>query len=114
MSEAHHERATYESPHLDSAVAIFALLAHPVRVKIVLALRDIEMSTNHLADVVDLPVEQVGEDLAALESAGIVTRDHEACRHFYRLANEHAGSLAANAIFHAEHQTDSEANIPTS
>lgn len=104
MKELHHDSATYESPYLDSAVEVFALLAHPVRVKLVLALRDIEMSINHLADIVDLSTEHAGAELAVLESAGIVAQEHEGRRDFYRLANEHAGALAANAIFHAEHR----------
>lgn len=113
MREVYHDNATYESPYLDSAVAVFALLAHPIRVKIILALRGIEMSANHLADIVDLPAKQLGDELAALESAGIVAREREGRRDFYRLANEHAGSLAANAIFHAQHQADSPAHAPT-
>lgn len=113
MREVYHDNATYESPYLDSAVAVFALLAHPIRVKIILALRGIEMSANHLADIVDLPAEQVGQQLATLESAGVVARERDGRRDFYQLANGHAGSLAANAIFHAQHQADSQAHAAT-
>lgn len=113
MGEAYHDNAPYESPYLDSTVAVFALLAHPTRVKIILALRGMEMSASRLADIVDLPAEQVGNELAALESAGVVARERDGRRDFYQLANGHAGSLAANAIFHAQHQADSQAGAAT-
>ncbi|PKY69764.1 transcriptional regulator [Brevibacterium ravenspurgense] len=102
MRETQHEAATYETPYVDSAVSVFALLAHSVRVRIVLALRDVEMTVNHLADIVDRPAASVRGELATLEAVGVVTRQHEGHRDFYQLANEHAGRLAADAIFHAQ------------
>lgn len=113
MSHAEHETATYETPYLDAAVAVFALLAHPVRVQIILALHSAEMSAVLLADIVDLPLAQVRDELAALESAGIISRQSEDDRVFYQLANEHAGALASNAIFHAEHQASIRSHTPT-
>ncbi|MGF3053690.1 ArsR/SmtB family transcription factor [Microbacterium sp. YY-03] len=102
MRDAQHEKATYETPHLDSAVSVFALLADAVRVKIVLALRDVEMTVNHLADIADLDAESVLLELTALEDVGIITHEPDGRRDFYRLTNERAGALAANAIFHAQ------------
>ncbi|WP_347125498.1 metalloregulator ArsR/SmtB family transcription factor [Microbacterium sp. SY138] len=102
MRQGQHENVNYETPYLDAAVAVFALLASPVRVKIVLALQDGEMSGGLLADIADLSLEQVSGELVALESVGIIACQQEGRRDFYRLANEHAGALASNAIFHAQ------------
>ncbi|MBS9538445.1 hypothetical protein J9246_12010 [Micrococcus luteus] len=63
MKKVEHVHATYDTPHLNAAVGVFALLANPVSVKMILAIRDIEVSANHLADIVDLPVDQTSHEL---------------------------------------------------
>ena len=73
MKKVEHVHATYDTPHLNAAVGVFALLANLVSVKMILAIRDIEVSANHLADIVDLPVDQTSHELHRLESAGIVS-----------------------------------------
>ena len=116
MNEVEHAHATYDTPHLNAAVGVFALLANPVSVKMILAIRDIEVSANHLADIVDLPVDQTSHELHRLESAGIVSRQRRESGDFYLLNGVHAGALAEAAIFHAEHQQQerTRAGSPTS
>ncbi len=80
------------------------MLADATRVRIILALRDVgEMSVNHLADVVDKTPPAVSQHLAKLRLARIVASRQEGTRVFYRLENEHARQLVADAIFQAEH-----------
>lgn len=92
-----------ESPYVELAVEVFAMLADATRVRIVLALRDGELSVNHLADIVDKSPAAVSQHLAKLRLARIVGARQDGTRVFYRLTNEHATRLVADAIFQAEH-----------
>lgn len=79
------------------------MLADASRVRIILALRDAELSVNHLADIVDKSPAAVSQHLAKLRLARIVLARQEGTKVFYRLANEHARQLVADAIFQAQH-----------
>ncbi|WP_297343331.1 metalloregulator ArsR/SmtB family transcription factor [Amnibacterium sp.] len=92
-----------DSQYVELAVEVFAMLADATRVRIILALRDDELSVNHLADIVDKPAAAVSQHLAKLRLARMVTTRQDGTRVFYRLADEHARQLVADAIFQAEH-----------
>lgn len=93
-----------DSQFVELAVEVFGMLADATRVRIVLALRDAgELSVNHLADILDKPPAAVSQHLAKLRLARIVVTRQEGTRVFYRLANEHARQLVADAIYQAEH-----------
>ena len=79
------------------------MLADATRIRIILALRDTELSVNHLAALVDKSPAAVSQHLAKLRLARMVTTRQDGTRVFYRLANEHARQLVADAIFQAEH-----------
>lgn len=79
------------------------MLADATRVRVILALRDRELSVNHLADIVDKSPAAVSQHLAKLRLARIVMTRQEGTKIFYRLANEHAQRLVADAVFQAEH-----------
>jgi DNA-binding transcriptional ArsR family regulator len=91
---------------VELAVEIFKMLADATRVRIVLALRDGELSVNTLADVVGKSPPAVSQHLAKLRLARLVTTRHEGNRVFYRLANEHAHQLVAGALFQAGHSVE--------
>jgi len=91
------------SPYVELAVEIFSMLADATRVRIVLALRDGELSVNNLADIVDKSPAAVSQHLAKLRLARLVSTRQDGTRVFYRLANEHASRLVSDAIFQAEH-----------
>ena len=79
------------------------MLADATRVRIIMALRDAsELSVNHLAETVDKSPAAVSQHLAKLRLARIVSTRQEGTRIFYRLENEHAQQLVADAIFQAE------------
>jgi DNA-binding transcriptional ArsR family regulator len=82
------------------------MLADATRVRIVLALKDGELSVNTLADVVGKSPAAVSQHLAKLRLARIVTTGHEGNRVFYRLANEHPLELVTDAMFQAERSLD--------
>lgn len=91
---------------VELAVEVFTMLADATRVRIVLALQDGELSVNTLADLVGKSPTAVSQHLAKLRLARIVATRHEANRVYYRLANEHARRLVADAIDQAEHSVD--------
>lgn len=92
-----------DSGYVELAVEVFAMLADATRVRLILALRDGEMSVNDLAKTVDKPQSAVSQHLAKMRMARMVSTRHEGTRVFYRLENEHARQLVADAIFQAEH-----------
>jgi DNA-binding transcriptional ArsR family regulator len=92
-----------DSQYVELAVEIFGMLADASRVRIILALRDQEMSVNSLAELLDKTPASVSQHLAKLRLARIVSTRQEGTRVFYRLANEHASQLVSDAIFQAEH-----------
>ena len=88
---------------VELAVEIFKMLADPTRIRIVLALRDGELSVNTLANVVRKSPAAVSQHLAKMRLARMVSTRQDGTRVLYRLENEHARQLVADAIFQAEH-----------
>lgn len=97
---------TPESQYVELAVEVFSMLADATRVRIILALREGESSVNDLAQSVGKSSAAVSQHLAKLRLARIVETRHEGNRVFYRLANEHARQLVADAIFQAQHSIE--------
>lgn len=95
-----------DSEYVELAVEVFAMLADATRIRIILALRDTELAVNQLAETVNKSQAAVSQHLAKLRLARIVTTRRVGTRVFYRLANEHARQLVADAIFQAEHALD--------
>lgn len=80
------------------------MLADATRVRIVMALRDAgELPVGQLAEIVGKTPAGVSQHLAKLRLARIVATRQDGNRVFYRLENEHAQQLVADAVFQAEH-----------
>ncbi|WP_438353902.1 ArsR/SmtB family transcription factor [Microbacterium sp. CJ88] len=93
-----------DSSYVELAVEVFGMLADATRVRIILALKDAEeMSVNSIAEAVDKSPAAVSQHLAKLRLARIVATRQEGQKVIYRLENEHASRLVADAIFQAEH-----------
>jgi DNA-binding transcriptional ArsR family regulator len=92
-----------DSQYVELAVEVFSMLADATRVRIILALRDKELPVNELAETVGKSPAAVSQHLAKLRLGRIVATRQEGTRVFYRLENEHARQLVADAIFQAEH-----------
>ncbi|KQV08371.1 ArsR/SmtB family transcription factor [Leifsonia sp. Root112D2] len=93
-----------DSPYVELAVEVFAMLADATRVRIIMALRNAEeLSVNHLADIVDKTPPAVSQHLAKLRMARMVTTRQDGTRVFYRLVDEHGADLVKDAIKQAEH-----------
>lgn len=91
---------------VEVAVEVFAMLADPTRVRIVLALREGEQSVGALAEAVGKSPTAVSQHLAKLRLARMVAPRHEGTRVFYRLVNAHAARLVTEALQQAEHAVD--------
>lgn len=95
-----------DSPYVDLAAEVFALLADATRIRIILALREGELSVNNLAEAVGKPATAVSQHLAKLRWARIVRARQEGTRVYYSLVDEHARSLVTDAVFQAQHAVD--------
>ncbi|GAB14212.1 putative ArsR family transcriptional regulator [Arthrobacter globiformis NBRC 12137] len=92
-----------DSQYVELAVEIFAMLADATRVRIILALREGEMAVGALAEVVGKSPAAVSQHLAKMRLARMVSTRQDGTKVLYRLENEHARQLVADAIFQAEH-----------
>jgi DNA-binding transcriptional ArsR family regulator len=92
-----------DSQYVELAVEIFAMLADATRVRLVLALREGELSVNSLADLLGKSPASISQHLAKMRLARLVATRQEGTKVFYRLENEHARQLVNDAIFQAEH-----------
>lgn len=92
-----------DSPFVELAVEVFAMLADATRVRLILALAGGEMSVNHLADIVDKSPAATSQHLAKLRLARMVTTRRHGQTIFYSLIDEHAQQLVLDAILQAEH-----------
>jgi DNA-binding transcriptional ArsR family regulator len=92
-----------DAQYVELAVEVFTMLADATRIRLILALRDGELSVNNLAAIVEKSPAAVSQHLAKLRLARFVTTRQEGTRVFYRLENEHAHQLVSDAIFQAEH-----------
>lgn len=92
-----------DSQYVELAVEVFTMLADATRVRIILALRDTELPVNELAETVGKSPAAVSQHLAKLRLGRIVATRQEGTKVYYRLENEHARQLVADAIFQAEH-----------
>lgn len=92
-----------DSQYVELAVEVFSMLAEATRVRIILALRDGEMAVGALAERVGKSPAAVSQHLAKMRLARMVSTRQDGTRVLYRLENEHARQLVADAIFQAEH-----------
>ncbi|WP_422117065.1 ArsR/SmtB family transcription factor [Brachybacterium sp. UNK5269] len=95
-----------ESQYVDLAAEVFALLSDPTRIRIILALRQGEMSVGELAEQVGKAPTAVSQHLAKLRWAKVVQARQEGTRMFYSTIDEHARRLVMHAVFQAEHVVD--------
>lgn len=95
-----------DSPYVDLAVEVFAMLADATRVRIILALRGGELPVGELARAVGKSPTAASQHLAKLRLARMVSTRQEGNRVFYKLTDEHARQLVSDAVLQAEHVLD--------
>lgn len=87
-----------------AAAASFAMLAEPVRLRILWALRDGEQDVTALAAAAGVSASGASQHLAKLRLAGLVSTRKDGNHRHYRLRGGHVGNLLTEALFHADHQ----------
>lgn len=92
-----------QSAYVDLAAEVFALLADPTRIRIILALRGGELSVGELAQRVGKSPTAASQHLAKLRWGRIVRARQNGTKVFYSLVDEHARQLVVHAVFQAEH-----------
>lgn len=95
-----------DSEYVDLAAEVFALLADPTRVRIILVLRDGELPVAAIAERVGKAPAAVSQHLAKLRWAKVVAARREGTKMYYRLVDGHARRLVQQAVFQAEHAVD--------
>ncbi len=95
-----------DGPFVELAVEVFSMLADATRIRLILAMRDGEMSVNNLADILAKPAASVSQHLAKLRLARMVSTRRQGTTIFYSLTDEHALQLVRASLLQAEHSVD--------
>jgi ArsR family transcriptional regulator, zinc-responsive transcriptional repressor len=86
---------------LDAAGELLRALAAPVRIAIVLQLRESQRCVHELVDALGVPQPLVSQHLKILKAAGVVTGERSGREVLYRLADHHLAHIVIDAVAHA-------------
>jgi DNA-binding transcriptional ArsR family regulator len=99
------ELADYPAPPpreiLDAAGELLRALAAPVRIAIVLQLRESQRCVHELVDALGVPQPLVSQHLKILKAAGVVAGERSGREVLYRLADHHLAHIVVDAVAHA-------------
>lgn len=86
---------------LDTAGDLLRALAAPVRIAIVLQLREGTRCVHELVDALDVPQPLVSQHLRILKAAGVVEGERSGREVLYRLVDHHLADIVVAAVTHA-------------
>src|SRR5262245_66495738 len=86
---------------LDAAGELLRALAAPVRIAIVLQLRESQRCVHELVDALGVPQPLVSQHLKILKAAGVVSGERSGREVLYRLADHHLAHIVVDAVAHA-------------
>lgn len=89
---------------LTGAGDLLRALAAPVRISLVLQLRDSERCVHELVEALNVAQPLVSQHLRVLKSAGVVTGERHGREVVYRLVDDHLSHIVVDAVTHAEEQ----------
>ncbi|MCU1642129.1 MAG: HTH-type transcriptional repressor SmtB [Nocardia sp.] len=87
---------------LDSAGELLRALAAPVRIAIVLQLRESPRCVHELVDTLGVTQPLISQHLRILKSAGVVRGERTGREVIYELVDEHLAHIVIDAVAHAE------------
>jgi ArsR family transcriptional regulator, zinc-responsive transcriptional repressor len=93
---------------LDTAGELLRALAAPVRIAIVLQLRESSRCVHELVDALAVPQPLVSQHLRILKAAGVVAGARAGREVHYRLVDHHLAEIVLAAVAHAAEYTDTE------
>lgn len=88
-------------PVLDTAGDLLRALAAPVRIAIVLQLRESSRCVHELVDALGVPQPLVSQHLRILKAAGVVSGERSGREVLYRLVDDHLTHIVVAAVTHA-------------
>jgi ArsR family transcriptional regulator len=86
---------------LDTSGDLLRALAAPVRIAIVLALRESARCVHELVDALAVPQPLVSQHLRILKAAGVVSGERTGREVMYRLVDHHLADIVVAAVTHA-------------
>ncbi|MGJ6123502.1 metalloregulator ArsR/SmtB family transcription factor [Mycolicibacterium sp. Y3] len=102
-----HEHPATPSPELppreilDTAGDLLRALAAPVRIALVLQLRESARCVHELVDALEVPQPLVSQHLRILKAAGVVAGERSGREVMYRLVDQHLTEIVLAAVTHA-------------
>jgi ArsR family transcriptional regulator, zinc-responsive transcriptional repressor len=90
---------------LEAGGELLRALAAPVRIAIVLQLRESQRCVHELVDALGVPQPLVSQHLKILKAAGVVTGERSGREVLYRLADHHLADIVLAAVEHAGEDT---------
>lgn len=87
---------------LAAAGDLLRALAAPVRISIVLQLRESERCVHELVDALGVTQPLISQHLRVLKAAGVVYGERHGREVVYRLVDEHLAHIVVDAVEHAE------------
>ena len=87
---------------LDAAGELLRALAAPVRIAIVLQLRESSRCVHDLVDAVGVTQPLISQHLRVLKAAGVVRGDRHGREVVYSLVDDHLAHIVLDAVEHAE------------
>ncbi|HUO37209.1 MAG TPA: metalloregulator ArsR/SmtB family transcription factor [Mycobacterium sp.] len=100
----HHGTAAAALPPrevLDTAGDLLRALAAPVRIAIVLQLRESARCVHELVDALGVPQPLISQHLRILKAAGVVSGERSGREVLYRLVDHHLAHIVVAAVTHA-------------
>lgn len=87
------EQLKCEDRVFESAAALFAVLATPVRLKIISAVCHDEKNVSELLEIIDTTQPNMSQHLATLYRSGVLSKRREGTQIYYRLQSERVAML---------------------
>jgi ArsR family transcriptional regulator len=95
-------RPTDSVTTLSDAGELLRALAAPVRIAIVLQLRDADRCVHELVDALDVAQPLISQHLRVLKTAGVVHGERRGREVAYRLVDDHLAHIVADAVAHVQ------------
>ncbi|MFE0027121.1 ArsR/SmtB family transcription factor [Amycolatopsis sp. NPDC059021] len=94
--------ATASAATLADAGDLLRALAAPVRIAIVLQLREADRCVHELVDALDVAQPLISQHLRVLKTAGVVRGERRGREVVYRLADDHLSHIVVDAVAHVQ------------
>lgn len=94
------------NPYIEIAAGVFSLLSDPTRIRIILLLKQGELSVGVIAQQLQRSQTVISQHLAKMRANKIVRTRRCGRTKYYALVDEHAYNLVSQAIFQGEHIND--------